>query len=277
MNKFGKKRLALALACASVFAGKTSAANINKSQAESPQILGAVRGAASRIKIAKNKKGLPVWAKALIFVGGAGVVAEMYSEIVALAMGEKPKTLLTGKYSITELIRSMNKKKKPGEQQQYKHEKNPEEHDPKGKTNEHAPKQGYAKAPYFDENNQKFVDKFTSDKYPNFLAGFQKFQKQVLELGVDGIIANSVIEDQGIAGGEVPKDDETMKKILKIACEVISGRVPILKISDIDNFESTVTSSAGVFRIYPLFTKAGVVLRDDIGKRAFSFVNITGN
>ena len=44
MSKFGKEKMALALACASFFVGKTSATNTNKSQARSQQTLGAVGG-----------------------------------------------------------------------------------------------------------------------------------------------------------------------------------------------------------------------------------------
>ena len=55
MNKFGREKIALALACASIFGGKTQAMNnrnnnINRTGVESPQTLGAVRGATNQTK-----------------------------------------------------------------------------------------------------------------------------------------------------------------------------------------------------------------------------------
>ena len=57
MNKFGRRKIALALACASVFGGKTQATNINKPQ--SSQTLEEVEGDASGNKNLKNKISTP--------------------------------------------------------------------------------------------------------------------------------------------------------------------------------------------------------------------------
>ena len=44
MNKFWKKKIALALACASILGNKIQAMNMNTDKTKSPQTLGAVGG-----------------------------------------------------------------------------------------------------------------------------------------------------------------------------------------------------------------------------------------
>ena len=104
MSKFNKRKIAATLAFASLFSGKSQAMETKSSQRDS-------RGAGSKINSTTNKKGLPFWARVLIPFGVTGAVLEAYNEVIALARGDKPKTLFTGKYSFTELARSRNKKK----------------------------------------------------------------------------------------------------------------------------------------------------------------------
>lgn len=50
------------------------------------------------------------------------------------------------------------------------------------------------------------------------MKGFQEFQRQVLNLGVDGILENNVIKDSNSPdANDVSKEDETLRQTLESA------------------------------------------------------------
>ena len=238
---------------------------------KSLQILGAV-GADSKINSTTNKKGLSVGEKVLVTLGATVIAAEAYNEVIALARGDKPKTLFTGKYSFTELVRNRNKKKKPGEPSQDENKESQKVFKPEPL--KPAPKKGFNKGQYFSENTKKFTDQFSGK--PEAVKGFQEFQRQVLELGVDGILKSNVIE--GFMGEEVSKEDETLRQTLESACKVISGQVPIMGMSlpcDKNPYYVRVESGAGNFEIYPGVNITGLTLYPvEIPDVLFRFSNI---
>lgn len=110
------------------------------------------------------------------------------------------------------------------------------------------------------------------------MKGFQEFQRQVLNLGVDGILENNFIKDSDSPyANDVSKEDETLRQTLESACKVISGQVPMnMSQTNKDNpYYVNVESEAGNFVIYAAINGCGFELRN--GKRTFSFRNITGN
>lgn len=266
MSKFNRKKIAVTLAFASLFGSKTSAVNTSKSGVKIPQTLGAVGGRInSKINSAKSKKSLPVWAKGLIFVGGVvggfSVTAEAYNEIIALARGEKPKTLLTGRYSITELVRSRNKKQKPNDKS-----------DKKDQEKENT-KKGFGKGEYFSENTQKFKEQFQGNQ--KSIKSFEKFQNQVLSLGFNGILEKNIIKNSdNLNARDVPKDDETLRQVLKSACDVISGQAPIVVVK-CNNRYMHIKSSAGNFEIFPGVDGNGFQLTDYVSEKDFVFIDET--
>ena len=268
MSKFDKRKIAATLAFASLFSGKSQAMGT-----KSLQTLGAV-GADSKINSTTNRKGLSVGEKVLVTLGATVIAAEAYNEGIALARGDKPKTLFTGKYSFTELVRNRNKKKKPGEPSQYKNKESQKVSKPEPLKS--ATKKGFEKGPYFNENTQKFKQQFSGSAQA--LKGFQEFQRQVLSLGVDGILENNVIKDSDSPdANDVSKEDETLRQTLESACKVISGQVPMnMSQTNNDNpYYVNVESEAGNFEIYASINNCGFELWN--GKRTFSFRNITGN
>ena len=269
MSKFDKRKIAATLAFASLFSGKSQAM-----ETKSLQTLGAV-GADSKINSTTNKKGLSVGEKVLVTLGATVIAAEAYNEGIALARGDKPKTLFTGKYSFTELVRNRNKKKKPGEPSQDENKESQEGYKPD--PSKSAPNKGFEKGPYFEENTKRFENQFLGDQ--RAVKGFQEFQRQVLNLGVDGILENNVIKDSdSLHANDVSKEDETLRQTLESACKVISGQVPIMDMSlpcDKNPYYVRVESGAGNFKIYASVNNCGFELRN--GKRTFSFRNITGN
>ena len=266
MSKFDKRKIAATLAFASLFSGKSQAMGT-----KSLQTLGAV-GADSKINSTTNKKGLSVGEKVLVTLGATVIAAEAYNEGIALARGDKPKTLFTGKYSFTELVRNRNKKKKPGEPSQDENKESQKVFKPEPL--KPAPKKGFNKGQYFSENTKKFTDQFSGK--PEAVKGFQEFQRQVLELGVDGILKSNVIE--GFTGEEVSKEDETLRQTLESACKVISGQVPIMGMSlpcDKNPYYVRVESGAGNFEIYPGVNITGLTLYPvEIPDVLFRFSNI---
>ena len=208
MSKFDKRKIAVTLACASLFSGKSQA---------------------------MEKSSQPVAA-----VGGG----------IALARGDKPKTLFTGKYSFTELVRNRNKKKKPGEPSQYKNKESQKVSKPEPLKS--APKKGFEKGPYFNENTQKFKQQFSSNE--RAVRNFEKFQEQVLTLGVEGILQNNDIKSDDVPCEEdIPKDNKTLRLVLESACKVISGQVSMnMSQPNHENFYYVhVESDAGNFYVYP--------------------------
>ena len=261
MSKFDKRKIAVTLACASLFSGKSQAME------KSSQPVAAVGGVTSKINSTTNKKGLSVGEKVLVTLGATVIAAEAYNEGIALARGDKPKTLFTGKYSFTELARSRNKKKKPGKQSQSKNKESQKVFKPE-------PKKGFKKGQYFDENTTKFENQFSGSTHA--INNFQEFQRQVLELGVDGILKSNVIK--GFTEEEVSKENELLKQTLESACKVISGQVPIKNMSlpcRSNPHYVRVESVAGNFEIYPGVNIAGLTLRPDkIPNVLFKFSNI---
>ena len=272
MSKFDKRKIAATLAFASLFSGKSQAMGT-----KSLQTLGAV-GADSKINSTTNKKGLSVGEKVLVTLGATVIAAEAYNEVIALARGDKPKTLFTGKYSFTELVRNRNKKKKPGEPSQDENKESQKVFKPEPL--KPAPKKGFNKGQYFSENTKKFTDQFSGK--PEAVKGFQEFQRQVLELGVDGILESNVIKDSDSTdANDVSKEDETLRQTLESACKVISGQVPMnmSQIHDGSPRYVRVESKAGNFCVYASINNCGFELHNKSGddNKVFSFRNITGN
>ena len=266
MSKFDKRKIAATLAFASLFSGKSQAMGT-----KSLKTLGAV-GADSKVNSTTNKKGLSVGEKVLVTLGATVIAAEAYNEGIALARGDKPKTLFTGKYSFTELVRNRNKKKKPGEPSQDKNKESQKVFKPEPLRS--APNKGFEKGPYFEENTKRFENQFLGGTHT--INNFQEFQRQVLELGVDGILKSNVIE--GFTGEEVSKEDETLRQTLESACKVISGQVPIMGMSlpcDKNPYYVRVESGAGNFEIYPGVNITGLTLYPvEIPDVLFRFSNI---
>ena len=248
MSKFDKRKIAVTLACASLFSGKSQAME------KSSQPVAAVGGVTSKINSTTNKKGLSVGEKVLMTLGATFIAAEAYNEGIALARGDKPKTLFTGKYSFTELVRNRNKKKKP-------------------EPLKSAPNKGFEKGSYFNENTRKFKQQFSSNE--RAVKNFEKFQKQVLAIGVEGILKCNAIK--GFTEEEVSKEDKTLIQTLESACKVISGQVPMnmSQISKDNSYYVRVESVAGNFGIYPGVNIAGLTLYpDEITNVLFKFSNI---
>ena len=272
MSKFDKRKIAVTLACASFFSGKSQAME------KSSQPVAAVGGVTSKINSTTNKKGLPFWARVLIPFGVTGAGLEAYNEGIALARGDKPKTLFTGKYSFTELFRNRNKKKKSGEPSKDKNKESQKVS--KLELLKSAPNKGFEKGQYFDENTKKFIDQFSGK--PEAVKGFQEFQRQVLELGVDGILESNVIKDSDSPdANNVSKEDKTLRQTLESACKVISGQVSMgmsLPCSSNPRYVR-VESEAGNFCVYASINNCGFELHDKSGddNKVFSFRNITGN
>ena len=272
MSKFGKRKIAATLAFASLFSGKSQAMGT-----KSLKTLGAV-GADSKVNSTTNKKGLSVGEKVLVTLGATVIAAEAYNEGIALARGDKPKTLFTGKYSFTELFRNRNKKKKSGEPSKDKNKESQKVS--KLELLKSAPNKGFEKGQYFDENTKKFIDQFSGK--PEAVKGFQEFQRQVLELGVDGILESNVIKDSDSPdANNVSKEDKTLRQTLESACKVISGQVSMgmsLPCSSNPRYVR-VESEAGNFCVYASINNCGFELHDKSGddNKVFSFRNITGN
>ena len=99
MKKFGRDKVALFLACASVLGSKTYA--MDKNKAQNPQIAVEVRKKASSCS-----KEIPNWLKILVSVGGVALAVMAYNEIMGGIYGTN---WYLGKYSIVNYLRQQSK------------------------------------------------------------------------------------------------------------------------------------------------------------------------
>ena len=99
MKKFGRDKVALFLACASVLGSKTYA--MDKNKAQNPQIAVEVRKKASSCS-----KEIPNWLKILVSAGGVALAVELYNEIMGGIYGTN---WYLGKYSIVNYLRQQSK------------------------------------------------------------------------------------------------------------------------------------------------------------------------
>lgn len=98
MKKFGRDKVALFLACASVLGSKTYA--MDKNKAQNPQIAVEVRKKASSCS-----KEIPNWLKILVSVGGVALAVMAYNEIMGGIYGTN---WYLGKYSIVNYLRQQS-------------------------------------------------------------------------------------------------------------------------------------------------------------------------
>lgn len=99
MKKFGRDKVALFLACASVLGSKTYA--MDKNKAQNPQIAVEVREKASSCS-----KEIPNWLKILMDILGVASAVELYNEIMGGICGTN---WYLGKYSIVNYLRQQSK------------------------------------------------------------------------------------------------------------------------------------------------------------------------
>lgn len=98
MKKFGRDKVALFLACASVLGSKTHA--MDKNKAQNPQIAVEVRKKASSCS-----KEIPNWLKILMGILGVASAVELYNEIMGGIYGTN---WYLGKYSIVNYLRQQS-------------------------------------------------------------------------------------------------------------------------------------------------------------------------
>lgn len=115
MKKFNRKKIALALACASVLGGKTQAVDKNKPQSQ--QILAAVGGTVfDNSKALKKSKSMSNLTKGLIAAGAVLGAVELANE--GLGVFTEADAWYKGRFSIANGIRHLFKKQvKPEESQ----------------------------------------------------------------------------------------------------------------------------------------------------------------